>query len=65
MYFPFYWIIKLFIWKESVNSDGQQFHQYQQKQTIASHLMFDKEIIERVKNSKKVNSEQWIYISCS
>jgi hypothetical protein len=41
MYFPFYWIIKLFIWKESVNSDGQQFHQYQQKQTIASHRKLD------------------------
>ena len=24
--------------KESLNSDGQQFYQYQQKQTITSHL---------------------------
>ena len=24
--------------KESLNSDGQQFHQYQQKQAITSHL---------------------------
>ena len=25
-------------WKESLNSDGEQFHQYQQKQKINSHL---------------------------